>query len=178
MRWIALIACIAGCSVGGQSPGDDPKPPGDATIGDGQVDAFSFPMWVDAAPGGSGGSNDCRNTVSGVDTGYHNTGRSCFQSCHNHGFTLAGTVYTGTNNNTGYTGATITIRDSASRTIDLVVQANGNFYTSAAIAFPALVMASACPYATKMTAEVANGDCNSAGCHAQQGGPAGQIHLP
>lgn len=176
MRRIALIACIAGCSVGGQSPGDDPKPAGDATISDGPVDAF--PMWIDAAPGGSGGSNDCRNTVSGVDTGYHNTGRSCFQSCHNHGFTLAGTVYRSAINNTGYKGATITIRDSASRTLDVVVQTNGNFYTSEPIAFPALVMASACPDTTKMTAEVANGDCNSAGCHAQQGGPAGQIHLP
>ena len=99
-------------------------------------------------------------------------------SCHNHGFTLAGTLYTGVLNNTGFAGATITIKDSASRTIDLVVQANGNFYTSQAISFPAVVMASACPQGVKMTGQVANGACNTTACHAQVGGAAGQIHLP
>ena len=58
------------------------------------------------------------------------------------------------------------------------VNANGNFYTSQAISFPAVVMASACPQGAKMTAQVANGACNTTACHAQNGGAAGQIHLP
>nr|MBA3465409.1 hypothetical protein [Deltaproteobacteria bacterium] len=134
-------------------------------------------MWADAPPG-QGPAADCRQPVTGYGTGHHNTGRNCMDSCHNHGFTLAGTLYTGVLNNTGYAGATITIKDSANRTIDLVVQANGNFYTAQAITFPAVVMASACPQGTKMIGQITNGACNTAACHAQVGGAAGQIHLP
>ena len=58
-------------------------------------------MWVDAPPG-QGPAADCRPPVTQYDTGHHNTGRNCLDSCHNHGFTLAGTLYTGALNNTGY----------------------------------------------------------------------------
>ena len=172
MRW-ALCALLAACSVG---PGSDPGsgPGSDAATIDGQGGG---PMWIDAANGGSN-TSDCKPPVAGYGDGHHNTGRDCFDSCHNHGFTLAGTVYTSPTNNTGYAGATITIKDSQNRTLDVVVQADGNFYTSAPIAFPVIVMASSCPYSAKMTATVANGRCNQAACHAQTNGPAGQIHIP
>ena len=39
-------------------------------------------------------------------------GKSCFQSCHNHGFTLAGTLYTNATGNTGFVGATMTVTDN------------------------------------------------------------------
>ena len=62
--------------------------------------------------------------------------KDCLGSCHNHGFTLAGTLYESATDNTGYAGATITIVDNNGTSYPLVVQANGNFYTTAAIAFP------------------------------------------
>lgn len=174
MRAALLVFCAA-CSVGdtggggggGGGGGSDARTDGPA----------SGPMWPDAAPG-QGPAADCRQPVTQYDTGHHNTGRNCMDGCHNHGFTLAGTLYTGALNNTGYAGATITIKDSANRTIDLVVMANGNFYTSQAISFPAVVMASACPQGAKMNGQIGSGSCNTAACHAQAGGAAGQIHLP
>lgn len=167
---LALAACNVGDTPGGSGGGGGGN--GDGGPGDG-----SGPMWVDAAPG-QGPAADCRQPTSTYGNGKHNTGRNCMDGCHNHGFTLAGTLYTGVLNNTGYPGATITIKDSSNTTIDVVVQANGNFYTTQPIAFPAVVMASSCPQGTKMTGQVANGACNTAACHAQVGGAAGQIHLP
>lgn len=176
MRWAAcvLVLGLGACSVdGGAPPGGGPG--SDAA---GPIDApGGGPHWIDAASGGSN-TSDCKAPVTGYGDGRHNTGRDCFDSCHAHGFTLAGTLYTSATNNTGFAGATITIRDSQNQTLDVVVQANGNFYTKAPIAFPVVVMASACPYSVKMTASAANGRCNSTACHAQSGGPAGQIHLP
>jgi len=56
-------------------------------------------------------------------------------------------------------------------------QANGNFYTSTAVAFPITVTASACPSIHAMSASVTAGGCNKTGCHALTGG-AGHITLP
>lgn len=141
--------------------------------GDARTDARGL-QWVDAASG-SNNNLPCENTVfPAPQLGHHNTGKSCLQSCHNHGFTLAGTLYTNATGNTGFGGATITIQDSANRTIDLVVSSNGNFYTSQPITFPVLVVASACPSAVRMQANAANGNCN--GCHV--GGTNSQMHLP
>ena len=176
MRFALAAVLVAGCSVGDGDGGDGSGGSGGGS--DARTDGpGSGPMWVDAPPG-QGPAADCRQPVTQYDTGHHNTGRNCMDGCHNHGFTLAGTLYTGALNNTGYAGATITIKDSANRTIDLVVMANGNFYTSQAISFPAVVMASACPQGAKMTGQIANGACNTTACHAQTGGAAGQIHLP
>src|SRR5690606_12960377 len=95
--------------------------------------------------------------------GHHNSGRSCFQNCHNHGFTLAGTLYTNATGNSAFGGATISITDAANQSFDLVVNSNGNFFTNRQITFPVLVIASACPTAVRMDASSANGDCNA--CH-------------
>ena len=97
------------------------------------------------------------------------------QGCHNHGFTLSGTIYNGT---TALSGASITVKDAANNTFDMVSQANGNFYTSNAITFPVTVTASLCPDVRPMTAQVmaGNGGCNKTGCH--QAGAQGPIHLP
>lgn len=179
MRLLGVIAggvVLAACSAEPIDGGGGGGSGSDAGL-DARTDGGGGPVWVDAAIG-DGGNNDCEPRVTTYGGGHHNTGQDCLQSCHNHGFTLAGTLYTSPTNNTGFAGATITIRDSNNVTHDVVVQANGNFYTSAAIAFPAVVMASACPYSAKMTATVANGRCNTAACHAQANGAAGQIHLP
>ena len=55
---------------------------------------------------------------------------------------------------------------------------NGNFYTSAPIAFPAKVVASSCPDVAPMSTSItqAMAGCNQSGCHVA--GAQGKIHLP
>lgn len=144
------------------------------TMGDGRADARSI-MWVDAAPG-TGNGLPCENNMTPPGDGHHNTGKSCFQNCHNHGFTLAGTLYNNATGNSAFVGATITVIDSNNKTVKMVTHQNGNFYTSEALAFPVLTMASSCPSAVRMNASTPNGNCNVDGCHP--GGTNQQIHLP
>ena len=96
-------------------------------------------------------------------------------ACHNHGFTVAGTVFTSANSNTAVVGATVTVKDANGQVVDIVTQQNGNFYTSTQVAFPLTVMASSCPAATSMIGQVAQGGggCNQTNCHS-----AMRIHLP
>lgn len=171
---VALAMGLAGCigSVGGDGTGSSNSTI-DAASGT-PVDAPKL-MWVDAAPG-TGNNLPCKNLVSPApQNGHHNTGQSCFQSCHNHGFTVAGTLYTNATGNTGFGGATISLTDNNGAKIDIVVNSDGNFYTSQAVAFPALTIASACPSAVKMPLATANGNCNASNCHATT---ANQMHLP
>ncbi|MEO8553986.1 MAG: hypothetical protein ABI678_28625 [Kofleriaceae bacterium] len=118
----------------------------------------------------------CKNVVTPPGNGHHNPGQDCLNGCHNHGFTLAGTLY-----NAAATavlpGASITVKDANGATFDMVAQQNGNFYTSKVIAFPITVYASACPASTPMSAAIAtgNGGCNKSGCHAT--GAQGRLHL-
>ena len=97
----------------------------DAAVADGpRADAKSL-HWVDAA-NGSGNNLPCEDLVTPApDLGRHNPGKSCFQSCHAHGFTLAGTLYTNATGNTGFAGATMSFIDANSQTFELVVNANG-----------------------------------------------------
>ena len=161
---LALVSCTGEVPTGGSMDA--------AAAIDANIDAPKL-MWVDAAPG-SGNNIPCMNAQTPPGDGHHNTGRSCFQACHNHGFTLAGTLYTNATGNTGFVGANITLTDNNNQTINIVTQANGNFWTMQAIAFPVLVVASACPSAVKMPLAAANGNCNS--CHV--GGTNNQMHLP
>ena len=166
----ALAACVGGVDGGGGGSGSD----GGNGPADAKVDAPKL-MWVDAASG-SGNNLPCKNPATPPGDGHHFPGQNCFQACHNHGFTLAGTLYTNATGNTAFTGATITITDSNGKTIDVVTNLNGNFYTMEPLVFPVLTMASACPSAVRMTAAVAaNGRaCNS--CHV--GATNNQMHLP
>jgi hypothetical protein len=138
---------------------------------------------------GSGGGNldagisdavgfACRNKVANVGSGQHNPGQDCQGPCHNHGFTLAGTIFAAANSTTSLSGATITVTDAVGKSFDVVSQANGNFYTSQPINFPVTVTASECPNVAPMITQVtATMDgCNKSGCHATGG--QGPIHLP
>jgi hypothetical protein len=131
------------------------------------------------APGDSGSSTDsagfqCRNQLPAPSSGHHNPGQDCMGPCHNHGFTLAGTLF---NNGAAVVGASITVTDASNATFDMVTMTNGNFYTSRTIAFPAHVIASSCPDIAMMSGTVAQGQgCNKNGCHVA--GAQGQIHLP
>ncbi|HUJ58620.1 MAG TPA: hypothetical protein VLX92_09010, partial [Kofleriaceae bacterium] len=75
-------------------------------------------------------------------------------------------------------GATITVVDANSHSIDLITQQNGNFYTSTSIAYPVTLYASACPTVQMMTAPMTQGTggCNQTGCHTAAA--TGRIHLP
>lgn len=169
---VGLTACVGG--VGGEGNGGGSGSGSGSGGIDAAIDAPKL-MWVDAAPG-SGNNLPCRNMATPPGDGHHFPGQSCFQSCHNHGFTLAGTLYTNATGNTAFSGANITITDANNQTINLVTNLNGNFYTTQNIAFPILTMASACPSAVKMTLAVAatGRACNT--CHA--GGTNDQMHLP
>ncbi len=172
MLRFVLVAALAGCTAGDIPPSG----PGDAgdVMGDGRADARML-QWVDAAPG-TGNNLPCENPTTAPGTGHHNPGKSCFQSCHDHGFTLAGTLYNNATGNSAFPGATITVIDANNATIKIVTNQNGNFYTRQAITFPLLTLASSCPSATKMNAQSPNGNCNVGGCHP--GGTNQQIHLP
>jgi hypothetical protein len=131
------------------------------------------------APAGSGSDSgtsgfQCRNPQAAPGSGNHNAGQDCMGSCHNHGFTLAGTLF---NNGVAVVGASITVADANGATFDMVTMRNGNFYTSKTIAFPVHVVASSCPNVAMMSGPIAQGQgCNKSGCHVA--GAQGQIHLP
>ena len=102
-------------------------------------------------------------------------------ACHNHGFTLAGTLYSSATGGSAVSGASITVKDATGHTFDIVTQANGNFYTSTAVQFPVTVYASECEISQTsevMTASLQSTDrgCNKVGCHTPSG--QGRIHLP
>jgi hypothetical protein len=102
-------------------------------------------------------------------------------ACHNHGFTLAGTLYSSASGGAAVSGASITVKDAAGHTFDIVSQMNGNFYTSNPVQFPVTVYASECEISQTsqvMTMALQSTDrgCNQSACHTTSG--QGRIHLP
>jgi hypothetical protein len=174
LRSIVLACSVAGCVGGISSPGGGsgsnvPDAKAGATADSGGI------HWIDAM-NGSGNGLPCLSMSPPPGDGHHNPGMDCMQGCHNHGFTLCGTLYANATGNIPFAGAHVTISDHNGQQIDMVAMTNGNFYTSAAIAFPVTVLASDCPSATKMNASASTGHCNQAGCHP--GGTSLQMHLP
>ena len=179
-RVLALVV-ISACTVGTAGPGGSPGGGGTPDASQGGVDApgGSIDAPMGSGTGSGSGSNGCVNQVTtALGDGHHNPGQDCMNACHNHGFTLAGTIYSSPNSNTAVTGATVSVTDANGQKIAIVTQLNGNFYTSQAVAFPVTVNASSCPNIQKMTAQVAQGQggWNRVGCHTTGG--QGQIHLP
>lgn len=170
MRWLALLLVTA-CTVGtteSTSTGLEP----DAST---QVSPDAGAMQPDAASG----AFVCRDKqpLTAVGDGHHHPGENCLNSCHNHGFTLAGTMTTTASSTSPLVGASVTIKDANGQTFDMVTQANGNFYTSTPVTFPVTVIASGCPSIRPMGSNVTVGGCNKNGCHSLTGG-AGHITLP
>ena len=167
MRWLGLLVLASACSVGSTTGGSPPDDNPDAAMvsGDGSTITSDAPAFA------------CRNKVTLVGDGHHNPGMNCQNGCHNHGFTLSGTVYTTANGAAAVSGATITIKDAAGFTYEAVSQQNGNFFTSSGMTFPVTVVASMCPDTKPMVAKIAAaGGCNTAGCHVAAA--AGRVHLP
>lgn len=173
MYRVVLAAALAthATSCTGELP--PPSGPEDAATTDARPADARGLTWVDAPPG-TGNNLPCKDPATPPGDGHHNPGKSCFQSCHNHGFTLAGTLYTNATGNSAFVGATITVTDAANKSLELITHQNGNFYTRDAITFPVLVIASSCPSAVRMQASAPSGNCNS--CHV--GGTNDQMHLP
>jgi len=117
-------------------------------------------------------------TAGLVGDGHHNAGQDCANNCHNHGFTFSGTLYTSLAGGTPVVGAHIVATDANNQKIDVYSQANGNFYTSATVAYPLTVLATACPDIQHMSATVSvtgtGAGCNSTNCHIA----GNRVHLP
>ncbi len=180
-----LFAILTGCMVGSPAPGPGGGTPDASTNGtsNGQNNGSNGSgsntgVTADAAVDSP--SNGCINAVpaSQVGDGHHNPGTDCMNGCHNHGFTVAGTLFNGINSGTPVVGATIRVKDANNVTTDIVTQLNGNFYISTAVTAPLTVLATSCPNIQAMTATVSTTGgivgCNQTGCHVS----GNRIHLP
>lgn len=179
MRWVASIALVViGCS----SPlATAPDGVPDATVRDGHSALHDAARAIDATARAGDGGVTCMNQVTtGNDQGHHNAGMDCMDGCHDHGFTLAGTLYTSSAGSTIVSGATIAAVDAFGNEFDMVSMTNGNFYTSFAITYPIAIYASECPTIQKMTMTINDSSmigCNQSACHAS-GSTQGRVHLP
>jgi hypothetical protein len=106
------------------------------------------------------------------------------QGCHVHGFTIAGTVFTSVSSHIPIIGATVRVLDANNKTVDIVTQGNGNFYTATPVAFPIKVAATSCPSYSAMSGPVSGytvvGGTTAVGCNNSTCHVAGtfQIHTP
>lgn len=154
---------------------------GGSTGGMSSPDASTDSSGNGSGSGSGSGGLTCANKMTPPSSGHHNPGQDCMNSCHNHGFTLAGTMYSSSSGGTAVAGATVTVKDSHGNTFNMVTMSNGNFYTSNPVSFPVTVTASECdlsPTPQQMTAALQSTDsgCNKGGCHVT--GAQGRIHLP
>jgi hypothetical protein len=176
-----ILAALAFAGVGCLSPiSSGTNGSSDAATHDGRI-AGHDARAVDGGAATADGGFRCKNQVtSGNTNGHHNAGMDCMDSCHDHGFTLAGTLYTSAAGTAIVSGATLSAIDALGNEFDMVSQTDGNFYTSFAMTFPVTIYASECPTIQMMTApiaQMADPGCNQAGCHAS-GATAGRVHLP
>lgn len=186
--WITSILMLSACTV--MVPGpiggtggtdiDAGTGAGGGGGGGGSGSGGGGGVVADAAVGGGDApaGNGCVNgtTAALVGDGHHNAGQNCMNNCHNHGFTFSGTLYNDAAGTAPVVGAHIILTDANNQKIDIYSQRNGNFYTSAPIAFPATALSTACPNIAHMSSQVTSADagCNKTGCHV-----AGmRIHLP
>jgi hypothetical protein len=171
-----LDASSNGNSNGGGQDGGNPSGGQDGGTTGGNQDGGSMNM-----PDAGMQTPACKNKVTSYGSGHHNPGQNCMSSCHNHGFTLAGTLYSSATGGTAVAGASITVKDSTGAMFDIVTQSNGNFYTSQSVHFPVTVYASECQISQMsqvMTDSIATGQggCSMTGCHTTSA--QGRIHLP
>src|SRR5882724_2348069 len=151
-----LIALLAGCEVGSALPPGGGGVPGIDAPGGGGGGGGGGGVLADA-PSSDGPANGCLpgTTAAAVGDGHHNAGQDCMNGCHAHGFTFAGTLYNNITGGTAVIGAHIVVTDANNQKIDIFSQQNGNFYTSATVAFPLTVLATSCPNIQHMSSTVA-----------------------
>jgi hypothetical protein len=181
---VVLAGSLAACTVGinrelGGVTGDDDD--GVST----QPDAPAGAQELACIDGTTAGPAHVHGAGAGGGT---KAGTGCIvNGCHLNGggggpaFVFAGTVY----KNDGVTprgGANIRVVVAGGGTpLRAVTDDAGNFNIQAgANGFPASTDASSCPAITPMNGKLntaSDGNCNSAGCHANPGGAAGPIKL-
>ena len=180
MRAIIAAIVMSACTVGTiDGTGGGTSGPDAGTTGNGSGSGGGSGSGSGVGSGsGSGSGNGCINQVTGalVTSGHHNPGQDCQGACHNHGFTLSGTIYDQTKT-TPIAGATIVAIDANGATVNLVSGMNGNFYTTNTVAYPVKIEASMCPNVAAMSSTVSAAGCNATACHAA-GAAQGPIHLP
>jgi hypothetical protein len=150
---------------------------GGATGADGAVLVSSSSVFSKAAPFSPG---------SPVN-GQHNAGRDCMSSCHNHGFTFAGTLFDSTGAGVG--GAEVRLVDANGTVISVYTatgSSQGNFYSTKAFVGPAHIGARNASSAQDMFTAIqttsqapasTGGACNA--CHCTGTGcTIAPIHLP
>jgi hypothetical protein len=122
----------------------------------------------------------CQNAVvdpGQIPDGHHFPGQNCMGSCHDHGFTLGGTLLK--KDLSVYPGGIITVIDANQKTVHLTAGNNGNFYTAEPLVFPLTTYASACPDVAPMISTVKEGEggCAMAGCHTGGTGGISEVTL-
>jgi hypothetical protein len=112
-----------------------------------------------------------------------NQGLNCMAAgaCHGVGgagptFTFAGTVFAATAGAAPNAGAQVRVKFGA-MTLQAITDADGNFYSTQAVTYPATTNATKCPTVTAMVTPLGtgNGQCNT--CHNRNGGSTAQIVL-
>ncbi len=140
-----------------------PMPPGGVPP---VADVTTLQNWINAgypkgscgtsADGGAGGVTNAGSAVAGASVfadagpyalgrpvdGNHEAGNNCMSSCHNHGFTFAGTVFDA--NGAGVGGAEVRLVDGTGKVISVYTDnqggnSQGNFYSSQSFVGPAHV---------------------------------------
>ena len=120
-------------------------------------------------------------------SGHHNAGQDCNQGCHNHGFTIAGTLYDSAGAAIG--GAEVRLVDSTGQVISIYTAtggSQGNFYSKTKFVGPAHIgVRNATGTQTMVTAiqSTAQAPASTGGacsaCHCTGGGcTIAAIHLP
>lgn len=107
--------------------------------------------------------------------GHHNPGMDCLGGCHDHGFSVAGTVMLADGVSPAV-NATVTVIDATGNPQDLIVGDNGNFFSYFPVLYPITIRASMCPSTQFMVSQPTTGGCNATGCH-EPGGVQGPAHL-
>ncbi|MCX5741107.1 MAG: carboxypeptidase-like regulatory domain-containing protein [Proteobacteria bacterium] len=118
----------------------------------------------------------CKDPVTaGLPNGNHNAGMDCQGPCHDHGYTVSGTVYKDASGTEPAVGATVTIRDGDLKIINMITASNGNFYTKEKFTFPFRTWVSSCPDVELMpdfvdTNTNLGASCNQGICHNNAAG--------
>jgi hypothetical protein len=180
MRSLLIAMLLAGCTVGVDNIGNGGGGGGSGSDEGMTPDAGTTSPDGNGATGADAAVFACRDRVDNatLSNGHHNAGMDCLQGCHNHGFSLAGTLYTTAGGGTPVKGGSVTVVDANGQTFDMVSQLNGNYYTTKPVTFPVKVTASLCPDIKPMSASIPSGSggCNKSGCHTAAA--AGRVHVP
>ncbi len=174
MRAFLLGFCVIAMSCARSIPSGEPV---DAPRGSGAHDApaaHDGPAGIHDSPGATGDASfACKPANILHGDGHHNPGQDCMGSCHDHGFSLAGTLYLA-DGVTPASDATVTVVDANNNSQDIIASTNGNFFSFLPVAYPVRIRASLCPTVQVMISQATAGSCNSSACH---GGAQGFAHL-